>query len=96
MGDKNKLDLLPRKGRNNIINVDGEDIKLTCSVRSKLRSYYSWNSAILTSIGQNKDTLRREEQIERGLGEQFGVDVDGDLSAFFYGTLKKDSRFGSV
>ena len=82
MGDKNKLDFLPLKGRNNIITVDGEDhqVDLLGQVEDGVLITREMKCNLDLDRGKTRDTIRREEQIERGLEEQFDVSVDGGIS----------------
>ena len=79
LGDKNKLDLLRKKGRNMIITVDGEDhqIDLLGQMEEGVLITREIKCNLDLDRGKTRDTLRREEQIERGLEEQFDVSVDG-------------------
>jgi len=97
--DKNKLDILTLKGHNNVINVDGEDhqVDLLAQIEDKVLITREIKCNLDLDRGKTRDTLRREEQIERGLQEQFDCDVDGGIFCpFFYGTVKKDGKFGIV
>ena len=99
MGDYNKLDMLPRKGRNNIITVDGEDhqVDLLGQIEDDVLITREMKCNLDLDRGKTRDTLRREEQIERGLEEQFDVSVDGGIFCpFYYGAIRKDSKFGMV
>ena len=99
MGDKNKLNMLPLKGRNNIITVDGEEhqVDILGQVEDGVLITREMKCNLDLDHGKTRDTLRREEQIERGLEEQFNVSVDGGIFCpFYYGTVKKDGRFGMV
>lgn len=97
--DKNKLDILTLKGHNNFINVDGEDhqVDLLAQIEDKVLITREIKCNLDLDRGKTRDTLRREEQIERGLEEQFDVSVDGGIFCpFYYGIVKKDSRFNMV
>tara|TARA_R100000278_G_C5442378_1_gene154170 strand:- start:162 stop:725 length:564 start_codon:yes stop_codon:yes gene_type:complete len=99
LGDKNKLDLLKKKGRNMIITVDGEDhqIDLLGQMEDGVLITREIKCNLDLDRGKTRDTLRREEQIERGLEEQFDVSVDGGIFCpFYYGTIKKDGKFGMI
>ena len=99
LGDKNKLDLLKKKGRNMIITVDGEDhqIDLLGQMEDGVLITREVKCNLDLDRGKTRDTLRREEQIERGLEEQFDVSVDGGIFCpFYYGTVKADGKFGMV
>ena len=99
MGEKNKLNMLPLKGRNNIITVDGEDhqVDLLGQVEDDVLITREMKCNLDLDRGKTRDTLRREEQIERGLEEQFDVSVDGGIFCpFYYGSIRKDSKFGMI
>ena len=99
LGDKNNLDLLKKKGRNMIITVDGEDhqIDLLGQMEDGVLITREIKCNLDLDRGKTRDTLRREEQIERGLEEQFDVSVDGGIFCpFYYGSIRKDSKFGMV
>ena len=99
MGDKNKLNILSLKGRNSIITVDGEDhqVDLLGQIEDNVLITREMKCNLDLDRGKTRDTLRREEQIERGLEEQFDVSVDGGIFCpFYYGIVKKDSRFNMV
>jgi len=99
MGDYNKLDMLPLKGRNNIITVDGEDhqVDLLGQVEEDVLITREMKCNLDLDRGKTRDTIRREEQIERGLEDQFNVSVDGGIFCpFYYGTFKRDGKFGMI
>ena len=98
MGDYNCLDKLNLVGRNYIITVDNEDhqVDILGNVDGVLVTR-EMKCNLDLDRGKTRDTLHREEQIERGLEEQFGVNVDGGVFCpFFYGDIKKDGKFGMV
>lgn len=99
LGDKNRLHLLKKKGRNMIITVDGENhqIDLLGQMEDGVLIAIEVKANLDLDRGKIRDTLFREKQVKRGLEEQFNVDVDGGIFCpFYYGTVKKDSKFGVV
>jgi hypothetical protein len=82
-----------------IITVDGEDhqIDLLGQMEDGVLITREIKCNPDLDRGKTRDTLRREEQIERGLEEQFDVSVDGGIFCpFYYGTFKKDGKFGMI
>ena len=66
MGDYNKLDMLPRKGRNNIITVDGEDhqVDLLGQIEDDVLITREMKCNLDLDRGKTRDTLRREGRLK--------------------------------
>ena len=98
MGVYNSLGMLNLNGRQYTITVDNEvhQVDLLSLVNGVLVTR-ELKCNLDLDRGKTRDTLRREEEIERGLKEQFKLKVDGGIFCpFFYGKVKKDGKFGSV
>lgn len=99
MGKFNWLPLLTPSGKTYTITVDGEihQVDLMGCVEEGIIITREVKCNLDLDRGKTRDTVRKEEQIQRGIKDQFGLNVDGGVFCpFFYGYSKKHSKFGEV